>query len=94
MLERAGESATLSSKGCYTIFSSGRHVIRFRTSPRLERYTGIKEWDRGYLVVMAKYQQLPEAEEEYIDLVPILENLYFDPAAFLAPIRKVSISYE
>lgn len=94
MLERTAESATLSSKGSYTIFSSGKHVIRFRTSPRLERYTQVKEWDRGYLVVMARYQHAPEEEEEYIDLVPILNNLYFDAASFLEPIRKVSIKYE
>ncbi len=37
----------------------------------LERYTEIREWDNGYLVVMAKYAHSPEPEEEYIDLVPI-----------------------
>ncbi len=94
MLERTEASATLSSNGPYTVFSSGRHVIRFRTSPRLERYTRVKEWDRGYLVVMAKYEHSPEEEEEYIDLVPILNNLYFDAERFLAPIRKVRIQYE
>ena len=34
-----------------------------------------------------------EEEEEYIDLVPILENLYFDADKFLAPIEKVRIEY-
>jgi len=94
MLERTDALATLSSQGAYTIFQSGKHVIRFRTSPRLERYTQVKEWDRGYLVVMAKYQHIPQEEEEYIDLVPILENLYFDPERFLRPIRKVRVHYE
>lgn len=85
--------AILSSKGAYTIFAAGKHVIRFRTSPQLERYTAVKEWDHGYLVVNAKYKNLPE-EEEYIDLVPILENLYFDADKFLAPIKGVEICYE
>lgn len=70
--------ATLSSKACFKIFRFGKHTIRFRTSPRLEKYTSVKEWDKGYLVVTAKYRNIPHDEEEYIDLVPILKNLYFD----------------
>lgn len=93
MLENTSEQATLSSQGDMTIFRRGKHVIRFRTSPKLERYTAVKEWDRGYLVVMAKYQSQPEEAEEYIDLVPILNDLYFDAEKFLAPIRKVRIAY-
>ena len=42
---------------------------------------------------MAKYEGHDE-EEEYIDLIPILENLYFDVENFLKPIEKVRISYE
>lgn len=83
--------ATLSNSNGFTCFSYGGHVIRFRTSPYLERYTGVKEWDNGYLVTTAKYSTLPTEEEEYIDLVPVLENLYFDPQEFLKPIRKVRI---
>lgn len=86
--------ATLSSQGEFTIFSFGPHVIRFRTSPRLERYTSIREWDHGYLVVTAKYKNLPQDEEEYIDLIPILKNLYFDPDQALSSIKEVSIQYE
>ena len=40
---------------------------------------------------MAKYRHSEKPEEEYIDLVPILDNLYFDPAAFLAPIKEVRV---
>lgn len=86
--------AYLSSKGNYTIFRFGKHVIRFRTSSQLERYTAVKEWDQGYLVVSAKYKNMPQEEEEYIDLVPILKNLYFDAAKSLSSIEKVSILYE
>lgn len=32
-------------------------------------------------------------EEEYIDLIPILENLYFDVDEFLKPIKEVRIKH-
>ena len=40
---------------------------------------------------MAKYRHNEKPEEEYIDLVPILDDLYFDSAAFLAPIKEVRV---
>lgn len=86
--------AFLSSRGDFTIFKFGAHTIRFRTSPRLVRYTAVKEWDKGYLVVDAQYSNIPHVEEEYIDLVPILNNLYFDAERELSPIKEVSIQYE
>jgi len=49
--------------------------------------------DHGYIVVMAKYEGNAEPEEEYIDLVPILENLYFDVDEFLNPIKEVRIRH-
>lgn len=84
--------AILNSSGDFTSFSFNGRNIRFRTSPTLERYTDIVEWDHGYLVVIAKYKDRP-AEEEYIDLVPILNNLYIDADSFLRPIQKVSVQY-
>ena len=33
-------------------------------------------------------------EEDYIDLLPILKNLYYDVESFLKPIRKVEVKYE
>ena len=84
--------AQLSSEGDLTSFTFGSRRIRFRTPNRLERYLDVKEWDDGYLVVTARYEGLPDTEE-YIDLPPILENLYIDPASFLAPIKKVEVSY-
>ena len=92
MGKKMNDEAILSSDKNFTSFSYGKHMIRFRTSPRLERYTRIVEWDHGYIVVMAKYEG-HEEEEEYIDLIPILKNLYFDPDEFLAPIKKVRICY-
>ena len=85
--------ATLSNEKNYTVFQFGNHVIRFIAPYSLERYTDIKEWDDGYLVVMAKYRHAPQPEEEYIDLIPILNNLYIDADAFLKPIRKVELQY-
>ena len=84
--------AILSSNNQFTSFKFNGSTIRFRTSPRLEKYTKILEWDNGYIVVMAKYEGHDE-EEEYIDLIPILQDLYFDTEEFLSPIKKVRIEY-
>ena len=83
--------AILSNDSKFTIFKYGDCIIRFRAPYSLERYTAVKEWDNGYLVVMAKYRHNIESEEEYIDLVPILENLYISPETFLKPIKEVKI---
>lgn len=84
--------AILSHDKEFTLFMFNRHNIRFRTSPGLERYTKIVEWDNGYIVVMEKYEGGGE-EEEYIDLILILKNLYFDSDEFLKLIQKVRIEY-
>lgn len=73
-----------------TFFRYGNNNIRFRSPKNLKRYVEIKEWDNGYLVVMADYEGLG-ITEEYIDLQPILENLYIDPSQFLKPIKSVKI---
>ena len=86
--------ALLSNADEYTVFQFGKHTIRFRAPFSLEYYTEVKEWDHGYLVVMAKYRHNAAAEEEYIDLIPILEDLYFDADAFLSPIKGVRIEYD
>lgn len=82
--------AVLTNDGKYTIFEFNNQRIRFITSDKLERYTKIVEWDNGYLVVMAKYKEMPEVEE-YIDLIPILNMLYYDTKTFLKPIKEVRI---
>ena len=86
------QQALLSNEANYTVFRFGDKTIRYRAPYSLERYTGIQEWDHGYLVVLAKYRHDPNPEEEYIDLVPILKNLYFDPDEFLAPIKGVKLA--
>lgn len=84
--------AILRNSGEYTIFEFNNQIIRFVTSSKLERYTKVVKWEHGYLIVMAKYKNLEEVEE-YIDLIPILHNLYYDTEAFLEPIEEVRIEY-
>ena len=85
------DSAFISNKGNFTVFRYGNYIIRFKAPYSLEKYTAIKEWDNGYLVVMAKYKHNQESEEEYIDLIPILEDLYILPEEFLKSIKEVKI---
>ncbi len=87
------DTAYLSNKGRYISFSWRNRTIRFMASYSLQRIVKIKEWDKGYLVVDAKYEHSPEAIEDYIDLIPILTNLYIDPDDFLKPIKKVEVRY-
>ena len=82
----------LTNDGEYTIFEFNNEKIKFVTSKRLQKYTKIVEWNAGYLVVMAKYNGLEEVEE-YIDLIPILDDLYYDADEFLKPIKEVRIDY-
>ncbi len=77
-----------------TSFRYGDYNIRFRTPSILKRYTEVKEWDKGYLVVMADYEGIG-IMEEYIDIVPILKNLCINPDTFLRDIQTVKIgNYE
>ena len=83
-------TAYLSTKGEYTIFSNGDRNISFLTGKRLKKYLRIKERDNGYIVVECLNNDNTQ-NEDYIDLVPILRNLYFDPDEFLSPIKEVRI---
>ena len=88
------DTAILSSFPKYTTFTFGDTKLTFRTCDGLERYTKIKTWDNGYIEVMAKYENQNEEIEEYIDLMPMLDNLYMNKEEFLSPIRKVVIHYD
>ena len=90
--ENLSSEALLSNQGNMTSFRYGNSNIRFRTPKRLKRYLDVKEWDNGYIVVMADYEGIGETEE-YIDLLPILKNLYMNPETFLKPIKSVKIDY-
>lgn len=90
--ENLSSVALLSNQGDMTSFRYGNSNIRFRSPKCLKRYTEVKEWDNGYIVVMADYEGLGETEE-YIDLLPILKNLYINPETFLKQIKSVKIDY-
>jgi hypothetical protein len=87
------ETAYLSSKGRYTIFRYGDTELKIIAPYSLERYEKVVEWDNGYLVVMAKYSHNKDLEEEYIDLIPVLKELYMDED-FLKPIKNVEVQYD
>jgi hypothetical protein len=87
------ETAYLSSKGRYSIFRFRDIELKFIAPYSLERYEKVVDWDHGYLAVMTKYSHNKEAEEEYIDLNPILRALYMDEKAFLDPIKNVEVLY-
>lgn len=87
------QTAYLSNDGAYTIFSFGDSRLKFVAPYSLERYESVVKWDDGYLVVMAKYAHNKGSEEEYIDLRPILRNLYINPDKFLNPIKSVEVKY-
>ena len=86
------ESAILSHRGGFSSFRFGDDVIRFATPQCLRRYVRVKKWDDGYIEVDADYGH--GEEEDYIDLVPILKNLYYDAESFLKPIKRVEVKYE
>ena len=83
--------ASLSNDAEFSVFAYGDDVIRFRTSRRLVRYTRVKKWDDGYVEVGADYGN--GEVDEYVDLRPILDNLYYDADEFLKPIKGVEVRY-
>ena len=84
----------MTHKGQYSFFMCNGETIRFSTSPYLERYLQVVEWDKGYLVVRVKLTTRKESVEDYIDLLPILEHLLIDADEFLKNITEVKIIYE
>ena len=83
-------NAILSNRHAITSFRYGNCNVRFRTPSALRHYTEVKEWNKGYLVVLADYDGIG-ITEEYIDLIPILKNLYINPEDFLKDIKTVTI---
>ncbi len=89
--QERGGTAYLSNEGRYTIFSFGNNRLKFIAPYSLEYYINIKEWDDGYIVVDTKYAHDEKPVEEYIDLIPILDNLLMDKESFLKPIKNVEV---
>ena len=70
---------------------AARRITPFAAPYSLRRYLRVKKWHAGYLEVEADYGD--GAEEDYIDLRPVLRNLMIDPEKFLKPVKKVEVSY-
>ena len=87
---KTATQAVLSNQGDITSFRYADYNIRFLTPSILKKYVDVKSWDDGYIVVMADYEGMG-ITEEYIDLVPILKNLYIKPETFLKNIQTVKI---
>lgn len=93
-ITKTTNQAVLSNHGDMTSFRYADYNIRFRTPAILKKYIEVKTWENGYIVVMADYEGMG-VTEEYIDLVPILQNLYINPETFLKNIQTVKIgNYE
>ena len=90
-MRRDSGCAVLSNEGAYTLFSYGGRRLKFSAPYSLKRYVKVKKWDRGYIEVDTEYDH--GIEEEYIDLEPILENLFIRPSEFLRPIKRVEVRY-
>lgn len=86
-------TAYLSSGDGYISFSCKGRIIRFKGPNSLIRIDHVVEWNLGYIVVMAAYTYTDELVEDYIDLAPILENLYIEPEQFLQGIDRVEVKY-
>ena len=84
-------TAYLSNNGDIICFNYNGRRIRFRGPYSLVCFDHVKEWDNGYIEVMTRFSHTEELIEEYIDLVPILRNLYIDPEKFLGNIEKVEV---
>lgn len=79
-MKQCNSIAYLYNKGEYSFFKVGREIIRFATSPYLIRYTKVKEYDNGYIVVDAEFMEPDNSDkkytvEEYIDIEYILNDL-------------------
>ena len=88
------DCAKLSNESNYTLFSFGNTRLKFAAPYSLQKYESVVSWDNGYLVVTAKYAHNSKAEEEYIDLLPVLKDLYINPDEYLKPIKRVEVSYD
>ncbi len=86
--------AVLTNDKTYTMFRVGDRTIRYKSPYSLQYYSKIKQWDNGYIVVMTKYTHSDELIEEYIDLAPILDDLYIDKEKFLEHVKEVKIEYD
>lgn len=82
--------AILTNEKDYTIFKFKNYILRFKAPYSLEWYDKVTKWDNGFITVMTKYRHSEELIEEYIDLDPILNNLYI-PKEKIKDIKEVRV---
>ena len=88
---RTANVAYLSLSPRYSIFEWGGRRMKFKTSPYLERYVSVLEWNNGYLECLAKYSTLPQPVEEYLDLRFIAERLKL-PTDVFRDVERVEVA--
>lgn len=93
LLDMNESTAYLSNNKDYVSFTFNGRTIRFKGPYSLTRFDKVKEWDNGYIVVDAFYSHSKDVVEDYIDLAPILKDLYIDSQSFLKSIKKVEVRY-
>lgn len=86
------QTAFLSNRDGFAIFSFNNIDLKFRISDRVIKFVRIKEWDAaiGYIVVDCLHDTMGVVED-YIDLLPIPDNLNIDAKKFLTSIKEVKI---
>ena len=70
--------AYLYNKNGYTYFKVSNDIVKFYTSPYLEKYIKVKEYDNGYIVVDEQLSTTDEHMEDYIDLEYVFDELGLD----------------
>lgn len=82
------DTAILMCSQGVTTFACTNGIIRFASAKSVKHILRVKEWDDGYIVVDVVADK---PREDYIDIVPSLEELYIDPKKFLCEIKKVEV---
>ena len=83
--------ATLSNDKDIILFKYKNICISFKGPYSLEFFSKVLKYEDGYIEVMTKYKHNTDLEEEYIDLKPIVNELYMDDK-FLKDIKGVVVS--
>lgn len=84
------KTAYLYNDGDYTFFKVGQEIVKFRTSPYLEKYVEVKEYADGYLVVDLKLLKSDKVYEDYLDIKGIFNEIELD-TSILSQVSEVII---
>lgn len=73
------------------LYVNDNKMIKFKGPKGLQYIVGVKEWEKGYLVVKAKYGYSEELLEDYIDLKFILDDLKIDSDLYFADVSMIDV---